>query len=346
MPDGWTQDAVCRTDYNAFLSGSSLYCGPLAGSWEPGTSATWGTGAGANTLTFRTYAFYLNYDPTNFVHPDRYAFRLTKRWGLTAAQKKAALGNEIEWWKQNFPNHPLPRNASTAPMPEPMHWPDYMPNFYPDALPVNNPGWEVKPWPISIPSPRPAPYSPQAPDVGPRPDPKPRPNPDPFPEPNPYPGTAPKPNPNPRTHPGTNPRSSTDFDLAPGVRVSPRPGHKPRPPGPNTKEGKAGMGPIASALWRGMGPLTEANDVLKELYEALPRSIKIKLYRKNGRQPTAQEKALAIYQNMGDLDLPKALTGILQNHYEDKIIGYFGSQLGKASKASGRPIGYAAGPAL
>lgn len=192
--------------------------------------------------------------------------------------------------------------------------------------PVGAPAFP-RPRPVWWSPPRWAPVTPEFPDVGPRPAPK-------------SPLAPLHPNANSVTGP-TGVIEVTPFN--PPRPVSPK---GPRPPGRGTKERKAGLPPWAAAIWHGVGPITEGVDLVNAVYEALPRRIKVEAYNKYGRQPTPQEKLMLIYNNIGKLNVGKAVTNIVENQVEDFVIGKFGKALGQASRNSGRPIGYGAGPAL
>lgn len=209
-------------------------------------------------------------------------------------------------------------------------WVPLLPNLAPVAQP-----YEAPAKPLNVP--RPDPWSPESPDVGPRPAPKPVPDTVPFPGLEPYITPVPRPAPAP----------SVSIDpLAPG---KPQPGtrpHVPRPPGPGEKESKSRLGPLASAAWHHVGGITEGVDLINDVYEALPKDLKIALYKKLGRQPTPQEKVEAIFANLSKVDIPQALLNYINSQLEDMVFGIAGGLLGQASKQRGGPIGYGAGPAL
>lgn len=204
----------------------------------------------------------------------------------------------------------------------------------PLSIPVFAPAFSPVPRPIGRPAPRPEPWSPEWPDVGPRPQPRPQPRP------------RPRPRPDANARPMSRPFAPGAVVVTPNVGPRPVAPKGPQPPGPRTKERKGGLPPWAAAVWRGVGPITEAGDFIDSFYEALPRRTKIAEYNKRGRQPNPLEKLDIIYRNIGSLDLGKALGNVVANEVEDRAIGKFGKALGQASANSGRPIGFGAGPAL
>lgn len=204
---------------------------------------------------------------------------------------------------------------------------------YPILQPIGVPAFAPVPRPVQWPAPRLEPWSPEWPEVGPRPQPNPR----------------PRPRPNPRPDAKANPArpfAQGAVEISPYAPPRPAVARGPQPPGRGTKERKGGLPPWAAAVWRGVGPITEASDFIGSVYEALPRRLKIAEYKKRGRQPNPAEKLEIIYRNIGSLDLGKALGNIVANEVEDRAIGKFGKALGQASANAGRPIGYGAGPAL
>lgn len=207
---------------------------------------------------------------------------------------------------------------------------------FPLAQPIGAPAFGPAPRPISNAPPRPDPWSPEFPDVGPRPNPRPR------PQPQPEPWNDPTATPD---FPFGQPTASIGaWESSPNAPPRPVAAAGPKPPGPGTKERKGGLPAWAIPLWKSFGAPTEFNDHVSAVYEALPKSVKVAAYRKNGRQPTAQEKLRLVYANMHRLDVGKAVSNLVENHFEDKFYGKLGKMLGQASNAAGRPLGWATGP--
>lgn len=113
----------------------------------------------------------------------------------------------------------------------------------------------------------------------------------------------------------------------------------PEPPPPFVKERKF----IASisqkhVVARIANVVTESNDAINALYDALPDNVKRKWH---GRLTT---RLAVIFQNLDKMDWSQALTNLLTNEIEDRAIGTIGRVTGKASRAAGRPVGYGTGP--
>lgn len=214
--------------------------------------------------------------------------------------------------------HYVPGTAKPPLFTFPMHGLGWQFGDYPLFQPVTQPAFSPAPRPIWWSPPRPHSPTPEGSTVG---------N-----------GTAPKP------QPETFPEGATSY--TPNSPPKPVQPTGPQPPGPRTKERKGRMGPVASRIWHSVGPITEGNDLIKIVYEALPKAVKVNAYKKYGRQPTPQEKLQLIYANATKLDMGKIVTGYIENQIEDYILGKFGKALGQASKNSDRPIGYGAGFAL
>jgi len=286
---------------------------------------------------------------------------LAQGWMLNAVYRNPNTGQEAAWYLKGwyFPGSGVPSRLEITPhvgtgaSARPLN---------PDSAPFTPNPWEFAPGqvpykptpaPIKNPIKWPDPVSPEAPDHGPRPNP----SPESWPGYGPQPGTSPQPAPEPGTVPNPDPDGAfKDWPASaptpgatqssPGTQPRPAQGHQFRPSGPGTKEKKTRLGPVASFVWNTISPITEGIDMINIAYESLPKSMKRDFYQKNGRQPTPQEKMGIIYRNWDDIDPSKFVNDWVMNHWEDKIIGTIGSQLGEASKNDMRPIGYGAGPAL
>lgn len=121
------------------------------------------------------------------------------------------------------------------------------------------------------------------------------------------------------------------------------PPHHVEPPSPGTKERKrlVPLGLFGKIVKHLVNPITEANDLLDALYEALPWSLRKKI-----RARTPQAKAWAIYANWGQMSLRDALHNIATNELGDRVFGYAGQKLTKAVRGNpywNSPVGLQAG---
>lgn len=234
----------------------------------------------------------------------------------------AQMGNNLEWMEPDYITPPRPGLFS---FPQGVLGPAY--NYNPIFTPIGAPAFAANPGPVAWAPPRLDPPTPEWPEVGPRPQPRP----DPWPSRD----------------------AAQEGSFRPGaVEISPHAPPRPvsplgpRPPGPRTKERKAGLPPWAAAVWHGLGPITETVDIIDAVYEALDKQTKRDAYKRLGRQPTPQERLEIIYRNIHKLNMGDVVKNIVENQAEDFVFGKFGKALGQASANSGRPIGYGAGPAL
>ena len=168
----------------------------------------------------------------------------------------------------------------------------------------------------------------------------------------------------------------------PNPRPRPRPEPLPSRPGRGEKERKV-TGPLARAmlgLRNAYGGLTEVGDLIDVLHDAIdPKCGKKarlkwdptkpglasdgKSYRRvfNGkywtwtrergayRAPSLADKAQAIYNNIGCIDVAAAVAGYVENEIEDRILGALGNKAKREAKRRGSgpfPRGFEFGPAL
>lgn len=182
------------------------------------------------------------------------------------------------------------------------------------------------------------------------------------------------------TVPGRGFYPAADPTSRPETKPEPaRPGFHPPPPGhpddpPRNEVKKERKGTVKGGLAYGViNWVTEAGDFVDAIHDALPKDCRAKPvhverprsekasyrgnagWKKNGnhngewgywRPPNDYERALAISNCFDRLDLGQALGNLVKNQIEDFIIGKIGKQVGKASRKSGRPVGFQAGPAL
>lgn len=129
--------------------------------------------------------------------------------------------------------------------------------------------------------------------------------------------------------PETEPLSSPDaVPVAPPVVVPPLEppsgGGSDAPP-PRAKPGKKTRerkGLISRGLWKVLsvyGKGTELADASDAVYEALPHSLKVMIYRRLGRQPNSGEKALAVFLNLSKLNLTDAVWNVFVSNWNDTV---------------------------
>lgn len=120
-----------------------------------------------------------------------------------------------------------------------------------------------------------------------------------------------------------------DVELSPRGQRSPRIRHRLRPAGKGVKERKLiGNFDPASVIGRGLSQLTEFNDLVNCLHDALPRSMKSYQNAQSGR-------AAAVYRNFEHIDVSSALMGCLAEQIEDVIFGTLGKRAAQANRQLG-----------
>lgn len=129
------------------------------------------------------------------------------------------------------------------------------------------------------------------------------------------------------------------------------------PPQKGTKERKTKAQKVMAKLFEEAMGLTEAIDLIDVLYDALPKEVRKKtpktgVVSKTGFNPGMKyvspwDKAKAVFTHFGELDLPKAMAGVVANHFSDKAWGHLfrmqskgWSNLGLKPEHRG-PIGWA-----
>lgn len=240
------------------------------------------------------------------------------------------------------PNQPL-EDEEPQPVgdPDPVKGPErapYPPWVDPFGLPVKGPVVDFPPPPwIAIPGRLPNP------NRAPREQPQRGPNPIINPITDPWPSVVPTPL--PEAAPGRAGRPSE----SPGVVIGFVPGSVPwtapttvrrEPPrGPGTKEKKwiANADPRTAAV-RVLNKITEANDFIDALWDALPKKCQTKV---KGSQTTPQQKFKDLYACSDQIDLCSALNNVVNNEVQDYIRGRLGRASAAATGASGspRPVG-------
>ncbi|MBR1134129.1 hypothetical protein [Bradyrhizobium iriomotense] len=223
------------------------------------------------------------------------------------------------------------------------------------ALPYRpRPGADPSPWPL--PDPRLPPVT--RPGADPAGDPPGRPEPPAKPEPPVRPGRP------PLVGSGVSPRPQTRSEVkgtVEAVRQDAAPRYKP--PGKRTTEAKLG-GQGARLVYLLAHVVTESKDVIEAMWKALPNGLKTRSYKhgnaaegKFGKRggPLTWDKAKDVLSGIKKLgvDDPRAqkfwndaVDNLIQNQMEDFVHGKLGKAVGAQSRRSGRPVGYASGPAL
>lgn len=113
-------------------------------------------------------------------------------------------------------------------------------------------------------------------------------------------------------------------------------------PPPGTKERKVrGIAAVVQALQHAA---SEGLDLLDAIHDALPKGLQAKAVMKGGKwwNASPQAKLAAIANNFGDLDLNEAFFNVVQNHFEDKLIG----TASKGAKGFADSINVVGGPAV
>lgn len=312
----------------------SIYCGPLRADQLGGEGFTKNVGMYRTRYELNTYED--GYAPAS--SPYRYFLR--QRWevrgtGHANAPPPAVFGHA----------RPVP-----LPMPSPAPWAPEIISDFPLTAPIGNP--------MPFPVPTPVPWSPS-------PRPRPRPNDRPQNNTNDHPADQPNPQVGPKPQPLPEPV---------------------RPPPPRSKERKVRVRGASSWVHWALSQTTEAIDLVDVAHDALDPKCRAKPVWVAGpgrnfgradatrrdrsgynwrrhvnadgrfqgwrkeigyyRQPTPQEKAMAVYRNPDCLDIGKFLAGYTKEQIEDKFYGLLGENVSEAARRSGRPFGYEAGPAL
>jgi hypothetical protein len=134
------------------------------------------------------------------------------------------------------------------------------------------------------------------------------------------------------------PRRQDEHNPAPQVTVGPaptaRPVHAPRPPRPREREGKAKSSPGVLRVLGLINTASEAADMADWMFEGLPKALRDRLERENGKRPlTPIEKAHAVWKHMKDgYDWEAALKAAVANMLEDKFWGTLGKYTAKANQ--------------
>jgi len=194
----------------------------------------------------------------------------------------------------------------------------------PVVAPGTSPGWT---WPQFAPDYDPWPHMPY--------DPLRPPQTEPLPYPQPLPRRAVpqrKPNPfrNPREqtqrgpNPTRQPRGRVDFTPYPGTRISVRPQTRFKRPPPGTKERKVAL-KLPKVLNRWYGRFTEGIDFIDVIYDSLPMK-----YQDFDANP--YQKARTIYDHYDEIDIERAVMGLVQEQIEDRVWGAIGNRMKQVAR--------------
>lgn len=256
------------------------------------------------------------------IYANRYDLDVRTRWVWTTGKPQPGWARTITPLRPDLHRQPNPlvRPAEIYPSLDPFSAPVYQPEPEPNPVPA---------WPSHMPGLRPYPNRPRTiPDLQPHPDSSPTEN-----SSSGEPSSKPKPDGQP----------SPAFDLATGGALPPQ---KPRgrtAPNAREKEKKMRLTSAGRAALTGINAFTEGLDFLNALFSALDPKI---LAQYKGRKLTPAQKMEILWQNFDHIRVDNALQNLITNEIEDRIIGSIGQKVGQASRASGRPIGYQAGPAF
>lgn len=124
----------------------------------------------------------------------------------------------------------------------------------------------------------------------------------------------------------------------------------PQTPSKRTKEVKTAYSSAAYAqLMNWLSSITESLDALNAFWKALPPGLRSKPWRDAGgrwHKPSPWQKFRDLWRNAYSLNLSQAALNLLQEQFEDRVWALGSDGIRKASRRSGRPVGYTAGPAL
>lgn len=166
-----------------------------------------------------------------------------------------------------------------------------------------------------------------------------------FPHPNPPPVPWPlvpyRPKPLPdlhdQTHHGNGPPNSDGRQQPPpDPWTPPREPPRPRPPPPRVKEKKV-YGPVKRGIMEAWDAATEVEDTLECFLGTVDKN---KLRRAKLAHKGNTSKLRLMWMLWDDIDAAKALDCILENHYQDKVVG----GLHRILKAKGLGIGFGGTP--
>lgn len=88
---------------------------------------------------------------------------------------------------------------------------------------------------------------------------------------------------------------------------------------------------------KGFGQFTEASDLVDNLYNALPDSVRKREFAKAGHEPGMHQKMDALWRDWRRVDQAKAAKNVLQDELQDALIGM--ASRGIAEATGGSPLG-------
>lgn len=132
------------------------------------------------------------------------------------------------------------------------------------------------------------------------------------------------------------------LDIGTGKPARPeKPFHERRPPGKREKEWKGKLyGPAYRAIINVVNKITETEDFIDVLYDALPSNVKprYKNTKYERKKVLTLDKALIIYRHADKLDMDKVITGLIYEHIEDRFYGAIGKAHIQLARDLGLPV--------
>jgi hypothetical protein len=122
--------------------------------------------------------------------------------------------------------------------------------------------------------------------------------------------------------------------------------HKREKPSDDTveKKTKPAIGWNGMLISRTFHALTEAQDLVESLGDAITDK---KLAKEWKKQKTFTDKLGFVAKHLKDIDAAEAVKNVVQNHFEDKLIGGLNAGVGKRTRRKGGlPVGMGFGPAM
>lgn len=148
--------------------------------------------------------------------------------------------------------------------------------------------------------------------------------------------------------PNLKPYQRPSFRLEAEIPGGPRPARPPRArpgvhnstrPRRGSKEKKGGESGKVGNLFRAVaGSVTEATDVVKAIFQALPKDLQTEIWLKNGRFLSPSDMAWAALANLDEIDVGEAVINLAAEQIQDMIVAK-GSKFAQKSN----PIGHGTG---
>lgn len=194
--------------------------------------------------------------------------------------------------------------------------PFVMSRWMPFPISVMNPMWDPFSLPVNAPGPRPYPLPWKMIPMR-------QPNPFYSPSeqtqfgPSPIRGLSYRPNPGPDA-----------VAISPGKKPVPGPSHTSTPPPRNTREKKGRMKKGMAVLLKGAYTASEAYDAIEAIWKALPAKHRTK-------DASGIQMLDDIWNNLGELDLDKAVLNLIANHFIDLVVGRSSAKADEFFKQTG-----------